>query len=109
MMPRKLSSINHIASNLITSRINSKQLIYKRDLSKRSIYLYKLNHVVIHGPSIFYPDIRFYSRSDCNVYNPIDEEVMSLKSATRSNQENNKFKTQTVTHYGYPVFYFIYN
>jgi hypothetical protein len=109
MMPRKLSSINHIATNLITSRINSKQLIYKRDLSKRSIYLYKLNDVVINGPSIFYPDIQFYSRSDCNVYNPIDEEVMSLKFATRSNQENYKFKTQTVTHYGCPVFYFIYN
>jgi hypothetical protein len=109
MMPRKLSSINHIASSLITSRINSKQLIYKRDLSKRSIYLYKLNDVVIHGESIFYPDIRFYSRSDCNVYNPIDEEVMSLKSATQSHLEDNKVITPLVNYYECPVFYFIYN
>lgn len=109
MISKKLSSISHIAANLITSRINSKQLIYKRDPNKRSIYLYKLNDVTIYGSSVFYPDIRLYSHSDCYVYNPIDEEVMSLKSARQSKKEHINLIPRPSSYYDCPIFYFIYN
>jgi len=82
--------------------------VFETDSNGREINIYKLSNVIPTGESLLYPNPLFYS-NDVNVlYNPINENIMSLKDVKKSYELNitklNYKKTVDI-----PVFFFVYN
>jgi len=78
------------------------------DNNNRDINIYKLSKVIPTGESLIYPNPLFYSKHTNNIYNPINENIMSLKGVGKSNTFNiNNLEYKKII--DIPVFFFIYN
>jgi len=86
--------------------IKSKTEYLSVDDNDRVINLYVINDVNLTGDNITYPNILLHS--DGEIYNPVVEEVMSLKSVTsKKTYEYNNIGLANVCEI--PVFFFVYN
>ena len=83
-------------------------IVFGFDENNRAIYKFKLKDCMVCGDTTFYPNALLYSRCDNKIYNPINENIMSLGKST--SQQTTKCKIDAVTgEYETPVFFFIYN
>jgi hypothetical protein len=80
--------------------------LFKCDENGREINIYRLNDVFFTGESLRYPNILIYS--DNEVYNPIDERIMSL-SLIESKKIFNFNRIESSGVFYDPVFFFVYN
>jgi len=76
------------------------------DDNGRIINIYKIEDVNLTGDTLYYPNILLHSNDE--VYNPIKEDVMSLKSV-KSNREYGYKNVVLNKIYDEPTFFFIYN
>jgi capsular polysaccharide biosynthesis protein len=88
--------------------INSKfyKKIFDKDSNDREINIYKLDSVQICNDG-FYPNCYLYSNKDDKIYNPIFENIMSLKKVERQIKVDFESKNLSIKNGNF--FYFIYN
>ena len=86
--------------------IDSKYSFLKKDENEREIFIFELDNVKVSGKSLFYPNTLLYSNN--KIYNPIRENIMSLKKIKSDDtyQFDNLEISNTIDT---PVFFFIYN
>ena len=86
--------------------IDSKYSFLKKDENGREIFIFELDNVKALGKSLFYPNTLLYSNN--KIYNPIRENIMSLKKLKIDDtyQLDNLEINNTIDT---PVFFFIYN
>ena len=86
--------------------IDSKYSFLKKDENGREIFIFELDNVKVLGKSLFYPNTLLYSNN--KIYNPIRENIMSLKKLKSDDtyQLDNLEINNTIDT---PVFFFIYN
>lgn len=86
--------------------IDSKYSFLKKDENGREIFIFELDNVKALGKSLFYPNTLLYSNN--KIYNPIRENIMSLKKLKSDDtyQLDNLEINNTIDT---PVFFFIYN
>jgi len=78
------------------------------DLNGRVINMYRLFNTVITGESIYYPNTLLLSLGQTNhLYNPINEQTMSLKDVQNQTHFNVKVSNTNIKYKNF--FYFIYN
>jgi len=88
--------------------IKSKANFLPIDENGREINIYILKSVVFTGSNLYYPNILAYSKDTNEMYNLINEQVMSLKSIRPVSTA--EFTNQNITLYDKdPCFFFIYN
>lgn len=103
----------HLLENLSSSSIldlnnEHKFLLFNEDLNKRKIHVYKLLNIKLTGKTLFYPNLLLFSDHSKKIYNPIDEETMSLKKVQQNNvydYTNKLFNKRYIE----PLFFFVYN
>jgi hypothetical protein len=104
----KINNLDILPKVFDFNQKNSKVLFLEKDENNREIFFFNIKNVKITGKSIFYPNILLYSKYDNKLYNPIRENIMSLKKIKKDinfNLENDKIDKICNT----PVFYFGYN
>ena len=85
---------------------NKEYTLYKKDVNGREINIYKLENVILNSDHLFYPNVIL--QSDKQLYNPIEEKIMSLKDIfIKKNLILTEEKIDVVV--DIPVFYFVYN
>lgn len=87
----------------ITNKTN-----FLKEEDGREINIYNIQDVITCGEFLFYPNILFYSTKDKEVYNVINERVMSLGDL----EESGYYIKDQVNPYQIiedPVFFFVYN
>lgn len=85
---------------------NKEYTLYKKDANGREINIYKLKNVILNSDHLFYPNVIL--QSDKQLYNPIEEKIMSLKDFfIKKNLILTEEKIDVVV--DVPVFYFVYN
>jgi capsular polysaccharide biosynthesis protein len=87
---------------------NYKFKILDSDENGREIWAFKLHDVFFKDKS-YYPDVKFISLIDNENYEPIDEEIMSLKKMKATVFEDSTTPNKIENIYRKPLFYFIYN
>jgi hypothetical protein len=100
----KLSELNYLTK----IKENLKFKVLDSDENGREIWAFKLHDITFNEQS-YYPNVRVHSAIDNEIYDPIDEEIMSLKKLKSKTHAN--FLTSKKNHniYQEPLFYFIYN
>jgi len=84
--------------------------LFKEDENNRIINIHELNNVIAQETCLYYPNILFYNSFLKEIYNPINEQVMSLKKANIKNNlsfahgDSSYIKTEES-----PLFFFVYN
>jgi len=88
--------------------IESKVNFLPIDDNGREVNIYTLNSVVFTGSNLYYPNILAYSKDTTQLYAPINEQIMSLKSIkTTSTIE---YTDRNIPLYDEePCFFFVYN
>jgi hypothetical protein len=79
--------------------------LFDSDDNERKIDIYKLHNCYVTGHNCHYPNAML--RCNGNVYNPIDEIIMSLKDVKQKEISFNIKSSNNII--DTPVFYFIYN
>jgi len=78
------------------------------DDNGREVNIYTLNYVVFTGSNLYYPNILAYSKDTTELYAPINEQVMSLKSIKAISTI--EYTDQNIPLYDEePCFFFVYN
>ena len=84
--------------------IKDKKLFLEKDENGREIFIYTLDNVI--PINTFYPDVLLSSNGD--LYNPISEKTMSLKSV-EGNTVSTYDEPEVKSVIDNPLFFFIYN
>jgi hypothetical protein len=90
------------------NQIQKFKTLYPTDTNGRDINIYKVTNTCVVGKNIFYPNTLLFSSDEKQLYNPLNEKVMSLLSIKQDNEYNFKVepKLNKITT---PLFFFIYN
>jgi hypothetical protein len=95
-----------IINNL--NKYNKSDIIFEKDINNREIRCYNFNNILLTGKSLYYPNILLYDKNNNLLYNPIEENVMSLKKITKDIKYNfNELKYEKINKD--INFFFIYN
>jgi len=95
-----------IINNL--NKYNKSDIIFEKDINNREIRCYNFNNILLTGKSLYYPNILLYNKNNNLLYNPIEENVMSLKKITKDIEYNfNELKYGKINKD--INFFFIYN
>jgi hypothetical protein len=95
-----------IINNL--NKYNKSDIIFEKDINNREIRCYNFNNILLTGKSLYYPNILLYNKNNNLLYNPIEENVMSLKKITKDIEYNfNELKYEKINKD--INFFFIYN
>lgn len=79
--------------------------LFDSDINNREINIYQLQKVTITGHNCYYPNVLLHCQE--NVYNPIDEIIMSLQNVDQKQFVHENLSVNKVV--SDPVFYFVYN
>jgi hypothetical protein len=88
--------------------IESRANFLYADENGREINIYTLNSVVFTGYNLYYPNILAYSKDTTEIYAPINEQVMSLKSI-KATSTIEFTDLNMPLHDEDPCFFFVYN
>jgi len=83
-----------------------------KDINGRVVNIYNIKSCRITGVNCCYPNALLYSSDDSQLYLPVNEQTMSLKSKTIYHEHNMIYEYHGIESTGmceYPVFFFIYN
>jgi hypothetical protein len=88
--------------------IIQKEIFLHKDKNDREINIFKLNNAMFTGEDLFYPNTLLFLKDVNKLYNPVQENIMSLKQV--ANKESFTFIKEEINRIEEtPVFYFIYN
>jgi capsular polysaccharide biosynthesis protein len=105
----RLNKIKYIDLSYTNSFRKFKYL--SKDENGREIYFYEIIGARLTGRSLYYPNCLIYSNQDRELYDPIEEKIMSLQKVNedRFDMTQDDLKPITMYYDQSPVFYFIYN
>jgi capsular polysaccharide biosynthesis protein len=84
------------------------EIIFESDKTGRAIKSYLIKDCQFDENKIFYPEVLIYSHNNKELYNPINERILSLEKLSIKKEVRLNLTSQTSIEDS-PVFYFIYN
>lgn len=100
-MEKNTYKVNHL------TEIKDKTLYLPEDGNGRAVNIYKLEDCIFVDNALHYPKVLLYNKRDNQIFNPIDERVMSLQEVTPTSFDVTapSYNSEVLS----DVFFFIYN
>lgn len=100
-MEKNTYKINHL------TEVENRMLYLPEDVNGRAINIYKLRDCIFVDNALHYPKVLLYSEKDDEIFNPIDERVMSLQEVTPTSFDITapSYSSEVLS----DVFFFVYN
>jgi hypothetical protein len=90
------------------NNISTSEIIFESDNNNRIIKSYVLEDCQFDENKLFYPEVLVYSHKENNLYNQINERILSLEKLTIKKEVDFNLKKSSSIESS-SVFYFIYN